>query len=185
MKLQQNLSWHRAEIDGDKICLRILLTNDASQDYASWLNDPVTNKYLETRSVTTEGLKKYINEKDESDSALFFGIFWKENGKHIGNVKLEPIDQGEGSAVMGILIGDKDYWGRGVGTEVTNLITDYAFCELGLKEVKLGVISENKAAIRVYEKCGYEVEKIEEKAIDHDGVLYDKIHMKKTISVPV
>ena len=62
-------------------------------DYAGWLNDPVVNQYLETRKVTIEELRTYIQEKSKSANAIFFGIFWKENAQHIGNVKLEPIDR--------------------------------------------------------------------------------------------
>ncbi len=183
MKLQQNLSGHRAHIVGPRVELRILLPSDASEKYASWLNDPETNKYLETRSVTLPELREYIAEKDQSAEALFFGVFWKEGDNHIGNVKLEPINCEEGWATMGILIGDGTYRGCGVGTEVTDLITNYAFKELGLQEARLGVISENRAAIRVYEKCGYVVEAVEEKTINHDGVLFDRIRMKKTCRV--
>jgi len=183
MKVLQNLSGHRAEIKGERVNLRVLVPADASAEYAAWLNDEETNKYLETRSVTIGELKKYISKRDESDEALFFGVFWKENGKHMGNVKLEPIDQKKSTAVMGILIGDKDYWGMGVGTEVTSLITDYAFSDLGIEEVSLGVMADNKAAIRVYEKCGYKIDKVIKDGINHDGVLYDKICMKKKSSL--
>lgn len=175
----------KAQIDGDRVVLRTLTPRDASGEYAGWLNDPSVNQYLETRSINLEELKRYIQEKDESDCAILFGIFWKADARHIGNVKLEPVDFAEGVATMGILIGDKEYWGKGVGTEVTNLITDYAFNVLGLTEVHLGVMSTNVAAIRVYEKCGYVIESVEEKSINHDGVLYDRVRMKKTAASSV
>ncbi len=100
-------------------------------------------------------------------------------GKHIGTVKLEPIDVDKGTAMFGLLIGDRDYWGKGIATEVTNLIVDFAFNTLGLREVTLGVLADNKAAIRVYEKCGFVLDRVEPKAIDHGGVLYDQVWMKK------
>src|SRR5688572_28708640 len=111
-------------LEGPQVGLRELRESDASDAYASWLNDPVVNQYLETRSVALPELRNYIRAKAESPTALLFGIFWKENGKHIGNVKLEPIDRDKGEATMGILIGDKDYWGKGVATETTNLVSD-------------------------------------------------------------
>ncbi len=164
---------------GEKIFLRTLDVKDASAEYVAWLNDPVVNQYLETRQATLENIGQYIREKLESPMALFLGIFWKEMGRHIGNIKLEPIDWEKKIATMGILIGDKEYWGKGVATEATNLIVDYAFRELGLKEVRLGVIATNTAARRVYEKCGFTVEKIEPNAIDHDGQKFDHVWMKK------
>jgi RimJ/RimL family protein N-acetyltransferase len=184
--MQQSLSLSRQHhtVEGERLLLRTLTPDDASEEYAGWLNNPVVNKYLETQSVTIEELKEYIRKREESDEAVFFGIYWKETGKHIGNIKLEPIDFTAGTAFMGILIGDQDYWGKGVGTEVTNLINNFAFDVLGMKEIHLGVISENKPAIRVYEKCGYEIHRIEEKTIDHEGVLYDKVCMAKKAPSP-
>ena len=166
-------------MEGTRLLLRTLQPGDASEDYAAWLNDPEVNAYLETRSITLPELRDYITEKFESETAIFFGIFWKETGKHIGNVKLEPIDSKKGTATMGLLIGDKDYWGKGVGTDAVNLVTDFAFEDLGLREVHLGVIAVHASAIRVYEKCGYRIDSIEKDGINHDGVLYDKVHMVK------
>jgi|TARA_Y100000310_G_C20416415_1_gene684546 RimJ/RimL family protein N-acetyltransferase len=168
-------------IGGDSIDLRTLSEEHATEKYAGWLNDPEVNKYLETRQVTVDELKSYIAEKNTSSNALLFGIFWKEDDTHIGNLKLEPIDHEKSKATLGILIGDKDYWGKGVATEATNLITQYAFTTLGLKEVNLGVISDNRAAIRVYEKCGFTTFKTDPKALDHDGKLFDQVWMRKTV----
>ena len=168
-----------AVIPGPIITLRPLTEANATEEYASWLNDPEVNKYLETRKVTVDELKSFINEKNASETALFLGVFWNENGKHIGNVKLEPIDCAKKEATMGILIGDKNYWGKGVATEATNLVAGYAFTKMGLKELKLGVIPENKAAIRVYEKCGFTMERVEKGAVNHDGVLHDRMVMRK------
>jgi len=167
------------KIKGESVYLKNLREKDATEDYCRWLNDPGVNKYLETRKVTIEGLKKYIKEKNTADNCLFLCILDRESGKHIGNIKLEPIDFESKKAVLGILIGDKNYWGKGIGTEATKLLVDYAFNNLNIKEVNLGVISENKAAIRVYEKAGFKTTKIEKDAIDHDGKKYDKIIMSK------
>ncbi|MBI1812552.1 GNAT family N-acetyltransferase [Candidatus Peregrinibacteria bacterium] len=169
----------KGPLTGDHIFLRELREEDATEAYASWLNDPEVNRYLETRQVTLEQLRSYIREKAASPDALLFGIFWKENGRHIGNIKLEPIDREAHEATMGILIGDKEYWGKGIATEATNLISDYAFSLLHLRSITLGVIADHAAAIRVYEKCGFARVRVEKGAINHDGVLFDKLVMRR------
>lgn len=174
-----NLSKYSKRIDGTNIYLKILDKENATEEYCDWLNDPIANKYLETRQATVSDLKKYVTEKFEAGDCLFFGIFWKENNKHIGNIKLEPIDFTDKKATLGILIGDKNFWGKGIGTETVNLIADYAFNDLKLGEVNLGVISENKPAIRLYEKCGFKEYGVKAKSLNHEGVLYDSILMKK------
>jgi RimJ/RimL family protein N-acetyltransferase len=161
----------------NRLILRSLDESDATERYAAWLNDRVVNQYLETRSVTLEDLRRYIKEKRESPKALFLGIFANDAGLHIGNVKLEPIAADK--ATMGILIGDMNYWGKGIATEVTNAMCAYAFDRLGLSEVNLGVIAENNAAIRVYEKCGFTVDHAEKNAINHEGKLFDQVCMVK------
>lgn len=181
MKNSTLLSRRHVELHGEKVFLRTLLPEDASERYASWLNDPIVNRYLETHSTDIPKLRAYIEKKWESDQALLLGVFWKETKQHIGNIKLEPIDLSTRTATLGLLIGDKDFWGRGVGTEATNLATNFAFQEFGLRDIRLGVIADNKPAIRVYEKCGFVIDHVEKEGINHDGVLHDKIHMKKLL----
>lgn len=106
-----------------------------------------------------------------------FGIFFKENKKHIGNIKLEPIDFENNKATLGILIGDKEYWGKGIGTEAVKLLVNWSFDNLGLEEVNLGVISENKAAINVYTKAGFRIDRIEKRSIEHKGEFHDNVIM--------
>lgn len=164
-------------INGRKIYLKTLTEKNATEEYCRWLNDPEVNKYLETRRATISELKKYIEEKNRNPNCLFLGIFYKKNNKHIGNIKLEPIDVRNHRATLGILIGDKNYWGKGIGTEAIKLLIDYAFNKLNLKEINLGVISDNKRAIRVFKKIGFQIDRIEKKAVRHDEALFDKIIM--------
>lgn len=166
-------------LSGTLIFLRELTEADATESYAHWLNDPEVNQWLETRHVTVPELRTYIREKRLSSNALLFGIFWKENGQHIGNIKLEPMDRENGEATIGILIGEKAYWGKGVATEATNLVTDFAFRNLHMHAVNLGVISENKSAIHVYEKCGFTLVRKEKEKMNHDGILYDAWYFQK------
>ena len=167
------------KIYGERIYLKKLTILNATEEYCGWLNDPEVNIYLETRECTTDDLKKYIKKKSEQKNCLFLGIYWKENDKHIGTIKLEPIDYKKSAATMGIMIGDKNYWGKGVGGEAVNLLTNYAFQQLGLKEMNLGVMATNQRALRLYEKCGFKVYEIEKNALNHDGKLFDNILMKK------
>src|SRR3989339_329284 len=166
-------------VSGSRVFLRTLQEDDATDAYAAWLNDPEVNQWLETRRVTVPELRTYIRAKRESPDALLFGIFWKQTGQHIGNIKLEPIDREKKEATIGILIGEKPFWGKGVATEATNLAAEYAFSALGLQGVTLGVIPENKPAIRVYEKCGFTRVRIDPKTMNHDGVLYDRWVFRK------
>ena len=164
-------------IVGDRIYLKVLEETNATEEYCHWLNDPEVNKYLETKSATIEDLRKYIKDKFESSNCLFFGIFLNDGNKHIGNLKLEPIDFEKMTAVFGIMIGEKKYWGRGICYEASKLIVDWSFEKLNLREIKLGVIAENKAAVRAYEKVGFKVDNVIKKSIKFGNNYYNKILM--------
>jgi len=162
---------------GERIYLRKLTFADATPAYAAWLNDRQANVFLETRQATLPALRDYIRRQNDNPASALLGVFDRANDAHIGNVKLEPIDWQKKNAIFGILIGDKNYWGKGLGTEATKLAVDYAFKALGLSEVELGVISENQRARKTFEKAGFKYVATIPKALDHNGVLYDKIIM--------
>jgi len=129
--------------------------SDASEAYASWLNDPEVNRYLATKSATLESVKEYIQKKNATPDTELYGIFLREGDKHIGSLKLEPIDRAAKRATLGILIGEKGEWGKGYAGEALRLAVARCFSELGMEEVWLGVIAQNTSAIRAYQKLGF------------------------------
>src|SRR5919107_1358942 len=82
-----------------------------------------------------------------------------------------------GSAMFHITIGEKDVWGKGYGTEATQLMLEHAFAHLGLHRVALAVFSFNERAIRSYEKAGFRVEGRAREAIWRKGRFWDEISM--------
>jgi RimJ/RimL family protein N-acetyltransferase len=114
---------------------------------------------METKSVSIYDLKKTISEKQASPESILFGIFLKESKQHIGNIKLEPIEFNRREAVIGIIIGKKQEWGKGFCPEAVIAVVDYAFSIMNLNKIRLGVISENTAAINCYKKAGFIIEK--------------------------
>lgn len=88
--------------------------NHISSNYVNWLNDEVVYKYLETRGgYSIEMLNQYI--KDMIDKNVYmWGIHLKNSNKHIGNIKIDPINQKNGFGEYGILIGDKEAWAKGM-----------------------------------------------------------------------
>ena len=147
------------KIIGKRIYLRELTTDDARQEYCDWLNDTEVNQYLITRNSTLEELKEYIQKQIDNPNSLFVGMFDKKNDQHIGNIKLEPIVWKKRKAELGILIGSKNYWRKGFGTEAIKLIIDYSYTSLKLNFIEIAVFSENKVALKMYEKVGFKIKK--------------------------
>jgi ribosomal-protein-alanine N-acetyltransferase len=151
-----DFSFRDIKIQAPRLSLRTLTIEDATQEYADWLNDSEVNKYLETKSGTLESVRTYIEEKRKQHDALFFGIFLNEHMHMIGTIKLEPIYIEAKKAVIAIIIGERSVWGKGYGSEAIATLVQYGFSELGLDEISLGVIADNVGAIRTYEKVGFE-----------------------------
>ncbi len=76
-----------------------------------------------------------------------------DDARYIGNVQLTNISQGK--AVFHIFIGEKQFWGKGIGKVATQLMIKYAKDVLGLEELSLVVLMNNKAAIRIYNAVGF------------------------------
>lgn len=147
-------------IVGTQIYLRPLDREDLNERYLGWLNDPEVNRYLESGiyPVTHDELEKFYEQVTVNHSQILLAIADKETDQHIGNVKLGPIDWIHRKATLGILIGDKQFWGRKIGTEATRLIVEYGFFRLNLRKIALGVYAEHEAAVHAYQKVGFQIE---------------------------
>jgi RimJ/RimL family protein N-acetyltransferase len=145
----------------------------------SWLNDPEVTRYLETGIFPTsqEDLEHYYESLRGSRDQVLFAIEELTRKQHIGNVKLGPIHWVHRSATLGILIGEKAYWGKGVGQEATRLMVEYGFFRLNLNRINLGVFADHESAIRCYTKAGFKVEGHFRQALFRDGAYKDHLWM--------
>ena len=141
-------------ISTTRFTLKPLTLNDVTDRYASWLSDATSGKFISARFYGSE-LKKYVSERSNRKDVLFLGIFNKIDGLHIGNIKYEPIDSYQGYAVMGILIGEAAWRGKGVATEVISASALWLNEYKKINQIVLGVSKLNIAAIRAYQKIGF------------------------------
>lgn len=148
--------------------------------YHTWRND------LEVMQSTNPLLDIYHPAETEefvanvilgSSSSKSYIIQEKNSERPIGITSLIQIDYKNRNAECIIDIGDKDYWGKGYGTEALRLLLDYAFLELNLHRVSLRVFSFNRRAIRMYEKLGFAKEGSSRQALFREGTWHDLIHM--------
>jgi len=147
-------------IEGERIYLREIRPSDVNENYYRWMNDPEVTQYLESRFYpnSMEGLCEYVAGKLRDRDNVFLAIVLREGDRHIGNVKLGPINWIHRSADIGILIGEKDCWGKGHATEAIRLVVDYAFRKLNLHKVTAGCYSNNQGSLGAFEKAGFQVE---------------------------
>ncbi|AXB55389.1 GNAT family N-acetyltransferase [Flavobacterium fluviale] len=145
------------DIVSDRLLLKRLSINHLSHQYVSWLNDHDVNKYLETKgNYTLEKLESFLIDQEEKD-IYFWAIHLKENYEHIGNIKIDPINIENNSGEYGILMGNKKYWGKGYAKEASEIVINYCFEILGLKQITLGVIENNLSAVSLYKRLGFNI----------------------------
>ncbi|MCI0577819.1 MAG: GNAT family N-acetyltransferase [Chloroflexi bacterium] len=166
-------------IAGRQVYLRPLEQEDINERYLGWLNDPEVNRYLETGvfPYTQAELEQFYQQVTGSRDQVILAIVDKESDRHIGNVKLGPIHWVHRRATFGILVGEKQFWHKGVGTEATRLMVAYGFFRLNLRRIDLGVYAEHEAAVRAYEKVGFRVEGRFREAMFHEGRYKDHLWM--------
>lgn len=121
-------------------------------------------------------MAKEMFENWPADSALFMAHA-AEDEKLIGFVELGGFNWESRSAWVGIGIGEGEFWGKGYGTEMMQLMLRYAFQGLNLNRVNLNVFAFNKRAIRSYEKCGFQYEGTQREVIYKEDQRWDIIDM--------
>jgi [ribosomal protein S5]-alanine N-acetyltransferase len=123
------------------------------------MKDTDVNRFLELRHFppSAEQISNFIEQMNISTDNLFLGIFLK-SGLHIGNIKLGPVNVINKRAAIGLLIGNKDSWGKGFASEAIQIITSYAFENLSLHRVEAGCYSNNLGSCKAFIKNGFSEE---------------------------
>src|SRR3990170_1250773 len=149
----------RPFLKGENIYLQPMDLAFYEPQYLDWINyDEVVDNMMSLFMPTNEeALKSYIRDNTNKKNVGFFAIRWKKDNKFIGTVKLGEIDWVHRTAALGILIGDKDYRGRGIGTETVRMMLAYGFRRLNLHWIGAGMVSENIASIKSFKKAGFKI----------------------------
>ncbi|WP_396146325.1 GNAT family N-acetyltransferase [Flavobacterium sp.] len=164
-------------INTERLILLPLSMEYCSEEYLNWLNDPEVYKFLETRgNQNMEMLKDFIENQIKNKVAIW-AITLKSSGKHIGNIKIDPINFKHGFGEYGILMGEKNEWGKGYAKEASIGVIDYFFNEINLRKITLGVVRQNTQAVALYEKLGFVTEGIYKEHLVYDGIYYDVLRM--------
>jgi diamine N-acetyltransferase len=144
-------------IPGKRIRLRAIERSDIPT-FVRWFNDPEVTKHLGLYLPMSQAQEERWFERHLQDEKRhIFGIETVD-GKLIGNIGLEDVNWKDRSAELGIVIGEKDYWDKGYGTEAVTTLLGFAFRQMNLHRVYLRVFEDNPRAKRSYEKCGFQLE---------------------------
>lgn len=122
---------------------------------------------------------KWMEEEvgEMSPGSYFFSIRTLAEDKLIGELNLDVVTWPGGDAFVGLGIGETDYWGKGYGTDIMNVLLRFAFTEINLRRVTLTVFEYNPRAIRSYEKAGFRHEGRMRKVLNKEGRRWDMLYM--------
>ena len=150
-------------IQSQRITLRKLKIQDATEVYLNWLNDSEIQKFTRRHNIKTSmaDLQQFIENTKNSDD-IYLAIEITNGNKHIGNVFLINIDDNSKNAELTIMIGDQESQGQGYATETIELVTKYAFETLGLH--RLYAYSPNPSFNKVMKKIGWHFEGTQQEA---------------------
>jgi ribosomal-protein-alanine N-acetyltransferase len=145
------------KIQGERIYIKLLSPDDINQSYVEWMQDYETIEFLDSKwkVYTLDDLKSYVKHMNESPNDFLFGIFLITDNRYIGNIKIGSINQIHRFGDLGLLIGEKDCLGKGLGTESIELATKYAFEELNLNKLTAGMYINNIGSYKSFIKAGY------------------------------
>ena len=138
---------------GKKCYLAPIDVNDAEK-YAEWLNDMdvLVNLQLYNGMINQENEKDFLRDLAKGHN---YSIVDLEKNELIGNCGFLDVDHVNRTAETGIFIGNKNYWGKGYGTEALSLLIDYGFKALNFHNIMLKVYDYNERAKRTYQKIGF------------------------------
>jgi len=164
-------------IEGERIYLREVRPSDVNENYYSWMNDPEVTRYLESRFYpnSMEGLHEYVASKLGDRDNVFLAIVLKEGDRHIGNIKLGPINWIHRLADVGILIGEKACWGKGYATEAIRLVANYAFRMLNLHKLTAGCYELNQGSAKAFQKAGFVIDGVRKQHHYCDAAYIDAV----------
>ena len=170
--------WQPEEIVGRLVALRRPQPADLAS-VISWYRDREIAKLTryQSRPMNEAEVERFFQLRMLAPDALAYCIVELPEWRLIGFTTFSSLDGDNGSVLFHITIGERDAWGRGLGTEATELMLEHAFERLGLHRVGLSVFSYNLRAIRAYEKAGFRIEGRQREAILRDGRYWDEIQM--------
>lgn len=140
--------------------------------YIRWLADMDVTRYLALREpLSLAAEQDWFKRASESDDRVIWAIMLGD--KVIGTSGIEGIDWRNRRATTGVMIGEKEEWGKGYASEAHRLRTRYAFEELNLEKLKTWVYVENVASRRALEKVGYKQYGLARREMYREGRWHD------------
>lgn len=169
------------ELEGENIYFKALNTNDA-QEIHTYASDEEVSRFIGWRLMKTlDETREYVEEmlkREAVETHLYASIALKSTNAIIGTAMIFNFDREAKHAEIGYVF-HKDHWGKGYGTEMVTLLSNFAFESLKLRKVHAHVVDANIGSIRILEKNGFVIEGRLKDYYFIEGMYYDALIFSK------
>jgi ribosomal-protein-alanine N-acetyltransferase len=166
-------------IRGELVYLRPAEREDIDL-FVRWFADEETTRYLANRAPFSKAMEEKWFESmlaEQGKRGYHFVICLLADDRAIGTTGFHHVNQEDGNAAFGIIVGEKAEWSKGYGTDALRAICDFGFGQLRLERIELDVYEPNRRAQRSYEKAGFVTEGTLRHAHFSDGKFHDVVRM--------
>ena len=169
-------------LKGELVRLSAVDPEEFSKAFTHWRRDSEFMRLIDSSEVMLRSQKdsqKWIEKEleDQEVNQYMFTIRTLAEDKLLGDIGLSVVNWMSRDAFVGLGIGERDFWGRGYGTDVMKVILRYAFTEVNLRRVTLSVFEYNPRAVRSYEKAGFVHEGRMRQFLNREGKRWDLLFM--------
>lgn len=161
-------------IEGKNIYLRGLTKSDIPK-WFNWFNDPIITEHMNKGVFPNSELlqEEFMNHILKSKNDLQLGIVLKENDTLIGIVGVHKIDWIHRNGDVSVVLGEKEYWGKGIAREAIALVVRHAFTKMNLRRLTAGMSILNTGSQKCFESNEFVLEGTRRKHFFHNGKYLD------------
>jgi len=164
---------------GAKVVLRSFTEADLTETYLGWLNDPEVVRFSNQRFTThgRESCRRYLQTFEDTEN-LFLLIQCQVSGRPVGTMT-NYCSHPHGTVDMGILIGEKTFWGKGCGQDAWDTLSAWWLRRAGVRKLTAGTVACNHGMIKLMERSGMVLEAVRkaQEVVEEDP--YDVLYYAK------
>ncbi|UOQ52259.1 GNAT family N-acetyltransferase [Hymenobacter cellulosivorans] len=156
------------------------LHDDQAPAFHRWISDPEVVLYSLSafQAMTTlEQVAEWLRLTLQDTKSLNLGVYLAPTNELIGYAGISNISRINRAGEYFILLGEKRYWGQGIGTAVTRQVVSRGFQDLGLQRIMLTVSVPNEGGVKAYQRAGFQLEGRLRKACYRHNAFHDKLVM--------
>jgi RimJ/RimL family protein N-acetyltransferase len=168
--------YYESMIRGEKVYLTELDRANA-ETARVWLNDPDVHEFLLVGRVpiTSDQERHYYDVQHNAGDRYNFEIHLIADGTYVGNIGLKDISPTHRRAELGLFIGAKEMWGRGLGGDAIVTCCRFAFLTLGLHSVKIRARADHRRGLELYRRLGFVEVGRDREAVYQSGRFHDYV----------